>query len=360
MNTDNAKRAKKILIAKLCARIIFVIALWAAPFLSLADELSSVSNNTGVGISSNPAAANFNTGNGDLGKLLFNLNEDSAFRLGGSWIGDGDLLFSGGQSEQNLTGNSLLILGLTIDMQKLSLWNGGLFGVQLLRFDGMPSNSDAGTVQGYDSLTGPPPLNRTELYQLWYRQTLFNDKFIIRVGKTIPTYDFNNVLRSVPVRDKALAIPSVTGLLFTPVYVNPSLLGVIPGYYNTAYGVTSTFAPTKQFYVSAGAYDGNLANGAQTGLDGPHFNGYYFLITEAGYAWEAGAEKKTGMLAVGGWDQTGELTAPNGIVDNGTQGLYAFGSQFLWYRNPGADSSGIIGIFSWELIIRRHLLCKNM
>jgi porin len=137
-----------------------------------------------------------------------------------------------------------------------------------LQFDGQPTNQQAGSVQGYNSLPGPPPLDRSELYQLWWRQELFDEKLIIRVGKMVPTADFNDVLRPVLTQDQSLFIPSVSGLIFTPVFVNPTLLGVMPGYYNSAYGVTTTFAPTNNFYFSYGVYDGNIANGTQTGMRG--------------------------------------------------------------------------------------------
>lgn len=331
--------------------ILLAISLVLASSLAFASDPvavnpveNSLSNFSDISTSSNPAAVNVNPGNGDLGRL-FHLSKDSGIRLGGSWIADGDLLLTGGQNSQDLTGNSSLILGLTLDTGKLSWWDGGLFGVQMLQFNGMSSNSDAGTVQGFDSLTGSSPLNRTELYQLWFRQALFNNQLIFRIGKTAPTVNFNNVLRPVPLTDDSLVIPSVSGLLFTPVFVNPTMLGLIPGYYNTAYGITSTFAPNERFYMSAGAYDGNLAKGVQTGLVGPQMNGYYFFIGEAGYSWKAGLERKPGLIAMGGWNQTGQLTTSNGVTENGAQGLYMFGSQRLWYRNPGIDISGISAYF---------------
>lgn len=54
------------------------------------------------------------------------------------------------------------------------------------------------------------PLNRTQLYDLlWWRQRLFDDKLIVRVGKVVPTFDFNNVVRPLSPRDESLAIPAV-------------------------------------------------------------------------------------------------------------------------------------------------------
>ena len=72
------------------------------------------------------------------------------------------------------------------------------------------------------------------------------DAVIVRFGKLVPTNDFNNVVRPVPVQDAALQIPAVSGLLYTPIFVNPTILGFIPGYYNSAYGATMTLAPSQR------------------------------------------------------------------------------------------------------------------
>ena len=161
---------------------------------------------------------------------------------------------SGGEQPGSWSWNSLLILNLDLDSEKLIGWKGGKFGIDFLQFDGEPTNERAGSVQGYNSLPGPPPLHRSELYELWWRQELFDRKLIIRIGKTVPTVDFNNVLRPVPTQDQSLFIPSVSGLLFTPVFKNATLIGAMPGYYNSAFGVTTTFAPTNNFYLSYGVY----------------------------------------------------------------------------------------------------------
>jgi porin len=194
-----------------------------------------------------------------------------------------------------------------------------------------------------------PPFTRQELYQLWWRQTFFDDRLIFRIGKSVPTYDFNNVVRPVPVDDPAASIPAVTSLIYTPIFVNPTILGAIPGYYNSATGITATLAPTKKLYLSYGFYDGNLAQGQQTGLQGPRFNGYYFHIGEVGYAYRLGAQKKPGSFGIGGWGQTGKLplhTASKQTV-TGVGGVYLFGSQRLWFRKPGQDNSGVSGFYQF-------------
>ena len=82
----------------------------------------------------------------------------------------------------------------------------------------------------------------------------------------------------MPTQNRELSIPAVTGLLYTPVFVNPTLLGAIGGYYNSVCGLTLTLAPTRNTYLSYGFYDGNVILDIQTGMTGPHFNGYYFNI----------------------------------------------------------------------------------
>jgi porin len=298
-----------------------------------------------LGISSNPGAVNQTTGTGQLGEWL-GFTKDSGVFLGGVWAGDTNYLISGGEQPGSWSWDSLLILSLGLDSEKLVGWKGGKFGIDFLRFDGDPTNQRAGSVQGYNSLPGPLPLHRSELYQLWWRQELFDGKLIVRVGKMVPTADFNNVLRPVPTQDQSLFIPSVSGLLFTPVFVNPTLLGVMPGYYNSACGVTTTFAPTKNFYFSYGVYDGNIANGTQTGTRGPEFNGYYFNIWEAGAAWQIGSDKLPGSFGIGLWNQSGQMRAGD-VTESGATGVYLFGSQRIWLRHPGKDNSGISGFFQF-------------
>lgn len=288
------------------------------------------------GISGNPGATNIQLGTGDLGRL-FRIPENSRVRLGGLWMADVNPVLSGSDGKR-WTGNNLLILDLSI-----KLWKGASFGTEFLQFNGQATNSDAGVVQGFNSITGSPPLNRSELYQLWLRQEVLDGKLSLRVGKTIPIYHFNNVSRPVPTDDPDVYIPSVSGLLYIPLYVNSTLLGAIGGYYNSVYGAILTVAPTKEAYINAGFFDGNLARGVQTGLKGPHFNGYYFSIGEAGYGW---AGKKPGIAAIGGWYQSGKLEKA-GQEQTGMGGVYFFGSQALWIKEPRGNISAFYQ-FGWS------------
>jgi porin len=292
-------------------------------------------------IAANPAAANIISGSGWLGQKL-GLPPDSGVFLGGVWVGNGNYLFAGGENPETSSFNSLFVANLTLDLAKLAHIPGAQFDVEFLNFAGQPSNQEAGTVTGYNGLTGRPPLTRSELYELWWRQSLFDDKLIVRVGKSVPTYDFNNVTRALKTTEESLTIPAVTSLIYTPIFVNPTILGNLPGYYNSAYGATTTVAPNKNLYLSYGIYDGDLARGDQTGLwAGPRFSGYYFNIAELGGGWVLGSNKFPGSAGIGGWDQTGTLSLTSttaAISESGTQGIYTFGSQRLW--NLTADPAG--------------------
>ncbi len=297
-------------------------------------------------ISANPGAVDIIPGTGWLGRLI-GFAPESGIRIGGLWIGNSDYLFTGGVQPRTWSFNSLLVVNLNVDAEKLIGLPGSSLDASVLQFDGQDANEKAGSITGYDGLPGPRPLDRTQLYELWWRQRLFDDKLVIRVGKTVPTQDFNNVSRPVPVTDQSLAIPSVTGLIFTPIFKNPTIIGAAPGYYNSAYGITANIALTRDFYVSYGIYDGALARGIQSGIrEAPVFDGHYFTIAEAGYAWLLGDQKLPGVAAIGGWVQTGELYG-GGAAQEGAQGVYAFGSQRLWRHHAGIDNSGISGYFQF-------------
>ncbi len=136
----------------------------------------------------------------------------------------------------------------------------------------------------------------------------------VRIGKTIPTYDFNNVVAGASLGHAAYDIAAVSSLIFTPLYLSPTQLGVVPGYFNSATGVVTTWIPIEQTYIKYGFYDGNLAAGRQTGSEGPHFNGYYLHMVEAGCSWGLEKDQLTGKFGFGYWHQTGMLAAASGPV----------------------------------------------
>ncbi len=292
-------------------------------------------------VSGNPAATDYSVaGTGWLGRTL-GLKDEWGIKLGGVWLADTNLVVAGGAQPGAVTNNSALFIGLGIDAEKLVDWRGASFGFQFLQFNGGETNEQAGSIAGYNGIVGLPPLNRTELLEAWYLQEMKKDVLKMRIGRSLPTYDFGNVLRPVALADVNQNIPAVSGLLWSPIFLNASMIGAFMGYYNPANGVTVNFTPTKDFYVNLGVYDGNRARGIQTGLNPPMFNGYYFNIGEVGVNWVLGEDNHPGQFGIGLWRQTGLLSF-HGITEDGTGGFYAFGSQRVAYRvNPSVKNSSI-------------------
>lgn len=303
-------------------------------------------------ISSNPAAVNVNTGSGALQQFIqkkYGIKDNHGIVGQGAWIGDSNRLFTGGIPDpERTTSNSVLLLNMMVEMEKFNRWKGGLFSAQFLQQNAQNTNGQAGVVQGYNSLPDVPPFNRSELYALWYRQALFNDTLFVRVGKTVTTLDFNNVIKPVPLSTGNPNIPAVTSLIYTPIFINPAVDGIMPGYTNTAYGVTITYAPIERWYLSYGIYDGNLASGKQTGLTGPTFNGRTFQVGETGAAWVLGKNHQPGTAGIGVWHQAG-LIKQGSLTEMEATGAYLFGSQRLWYRHPKRDISGISSFYQYSI-----------
>jgi porin len=291
-------------------------------------------------VSGNPAATTYSTGTGYLGHLL-GLRDEWGVKLGGLWLADTNVEVAGGTQPGAWTNNSALFIGLDIDADKLVGWRGATFGFQFLQFNGANTNADAGSIAGYNGIVGLPPFNRSELFEAWYAQDIVKDVLKVRIGRMQPTLDFGNVLRPVTFADETQNIPAVSGLIYSPIFVNGSMIAAIPGYYNVGNGATVNFTPTKSFYVNLGAYDGNRANGIQTGLYAPLFNDHYFTIAEIGTDWTLGEGHHPGQFGIGLWRQTGVISF-GGITEDGFGGVYLFGSQRIAHGvNSRVPSSAI-------------------
>lgn len=269
---------------------------------------SGSSDSPAVAAGGNPAATDLQVGSGWLGDQL-GLN-GNGFRLGGISIFDINSQPTGGVNPGSWTTNSLSILDMSLDMEEWIDCKGGKIGLELLYYSGGNVNGDAGTVMGYNSLDGDSPRSRFEVYTFWYRQNLFDETLSIRIGKLVPIYDFNNVVRSSPYSKDTYGLPAITSGMITPLYISPTQLGVMPGYYNSAAGVVASYCPNERAYAQYGLYDGSLAAGRQTGLEGPHFDGYAMHVVEGGTVWTVGSQEKPGKFGAGYWRQTGSLEAP--------------------------------------------------
>lgn len=283
-------------------------------------------------ISGNPAFSEFSPGSGELGRRL-QWPEEWGVRLGGVILSDVNNVFFGGAKPGSLATNNLVILGLGVNGEKAIGWKGGSFGVNFLQFNGQDTNGYAGSFPGYNGITASPPFNRTELYEYWVTQELIRDTFKVRVGKIIPGVDFGNVTRVNKLKDDSQNVSSLSSLIYTSIFVNPTLLGVLGSYYDSTFGGTAYLALNKTVWLTSGVYDGNRARGIPSGLRSPHFNEYVLGIAETGSSWVVGPENHPGQFGIGGWYQSGRLKESGidgDVQQTGAAGVYLYGSQRIW------------------------------
>jgi porin len=282
-------------------------------------------------------------GTGELGRLL-GLPADGALRIGGVGVINATGQWQGGSPGGADSAGGFLAIGASLDLEKAIGWKGAKLAVAGLHYNVEPTNANAGSLQGIVSSDAAGPNNRTELYNYLFVQNLFDDQLQFIAGKLIPTIAFGNAAAPDPLAQSGSDwVPTLTSLLYTPVFVVPTMLGRIPGYPDSALGFGFTVAPDALpgTYLSGGVFDGRLgANNTPTGLVAPSLSGPLFSIAQAGTFWRLGPEGKPGQFFLGAWNQGGPLQA-GAVSEASAWGLYGQVSQRLSHFRFGRDSSGL-------------------
>jgi len=329
---------------------------------SLRSEQADAINNSNLidlstlGVSGSPARVESIPGTGELGEWL-GISPDSAWRLGGVWLGNASMQLGGGLDSESEPGFAQsALLNLHLDLDKFVGWKGARVWVQALQLNANNASLRSGSLQGSNSAVGPPPFDRTELYDYAFSQSLFDNQATLLLGKLIPSTDFANVVLPIAVNQGSLyALPSITSLTFTPPYAMPALLGRLPGYPNSALGASININPkiwNKSSYLKVGIFDGRGGSGispaVQTGIQLPSLSGPLFLIGEFGSTWRIGSNLKPGAMGIGFWRQGGPLNICSQNKANCLNESNAFGSyliaqqRLINFRFPN-DGSGISG-----------------
>lgn len=319
---------------------------------------SSLIDLTGLGVSGSPARVEAIPGTGELGEWL-GIPADSAWRLGGVWLGNASAQLGGGFNSDNDPGLAQqVLLNLYLDLDKFVGWKGARVWVQALHFNANKASYRSGSLQGSNSILTPAPFDRTELYDYVFAQSLFDDQATLLLGKLIPSIDFANVVIPIAVNKKSLySLPSITSLTYTPPYATPALLGRLPGYPNSALGASININPklwNKSSYLKFGIFDGRGGSGVsptvQTGMDLPSLSGPLFVIGELGSTWRIGSKLKPGALGIGLWRQGGPLSIcsqnkSSCLNESNAFGTYIIAQQRLINFRYPKDGSGISGFF---------------
>jgi len=317
--------------------------LSGAPAVTLPDATAPPTPGRPLGPSGNPINTIQFFGTGELGHLL-GLPADSALRIGGVGVINGTSQWQGGSPAGADSAGGFLAIGASLDLAKAIGWEGAQIAVAGLQYNVQPTNANAGSLQGIVSSDAAGPNTRTELYNYLFVQNLFDDQLQVIAGKLIPTIAFGNATAPAPLAQSGSDwVPTLTSLLYTPVFVVPTMLGRIPGYPDSALGFGVSVAPQALpgTYLSGGVFDGRLgANGTPTGLVAPSLSGPLFSIAQVGTFWRVGAQGKPGQFFLGAWNQGGPLQVGS-VRETSAWGIYGQVSQRLSHFRLGRDSSGL-------------------
>ncbi|MAS11640.1 MAG: hypothetical protein CMN26_16595 [Salinisphaera sp.] len=184
-------------------------------------------------------------------------------------IGDYSIVLDGGANKRGVAARYLIETGVTLDTEAAFGWHGGTLRAAYLGFHGDNGNLDSGDAQTYSNIDETP---FDALYSLWYRQTLFNDRIAIKLGKMDANADFAYV-------------DNGDGFLNSSPGFSPTIQA-FPSYPDPATAVNVFFTSESGPYAGVGVYDGATQAGVRTGTHGPDtFFGEpsdLFYVAEAG------------------------------------------------------------------------------
>jgi porin len=245
---------------------------------------------------------------------------------------------------------------MDVDLDKVAGWGGASF-----RLSGVITHGPAfsptfvGNLLVVSNIELPRPVAR--VYEAWYQQTAFNERFSVRAGLLLADTEFGT-------SDTASAFMQST-LGWMGWLANDLPFGG-PAYPLSTPGARVKVKPADDVYLQAAVFSGDPTGGDGSNQGGPFpqgtvasFRGGAFLMAEAGFTpnQKEGAVGLPGAYKLGAWyhtssrfgdqrfDNTGlSLADPmsTGIpLDHtGNWGIYAVADQ-MFFRVPGTEDQGL-------------------
>ena len=264
-------------------------------------------------------------GFGDIGGVRTELAK-AGLTFNMSYTMDWQGVWSGGVNNRAST-RHLLDINLDWDLSKIGLDGGRAFAA----YNWADGRAMAENLGGDEHLiSGIEARSLSQLAQLWYQQSFFDDRLRIKLGKIDVNAEFGfvNAASEFLTGDSGL---SPTFFFF-------------PTYPDAAMGAVAFVYPTDNLYAGFGFFDGSLSAGIRTGGYGPASlwrGDEYFYVGEAGLTWETLGALGGGRLAAGAFYHTGSFATFAGGSDNGTGGFYAILEQQLIATNTDDASRGL-------------------
>ena len=219
-----------------------------------------------------------------------------------------------------------------IDLEKFAGWTGGAFHVNgyYIHGDG-PTAKHTGAIFPVSSIEA---LESLRLSELWFEQSLLDDKLKIRFGQMAIDNEFF-------ISDTAGHF--LNGTFGWPGIVAANMVQGGPAYPFAAPGVRVQFSPTENVTFLAAVFDSAPAdpNAADPQRDNRHGTNFRvedppLLMVEGQFAYQFGLP---GTLKIGGWKEFNDFADQRtGAVIDGNHGLYAIVDQQIW---KNGDDQGV-------------------
>ncbi|KAB0639787.1 porin [Burkholderia stagnalis] len=264
-----------------------------------------------------------------------------------------------GGLDRGVAYHGLTTMTLGVDTDKAFGWKGGSFNASALQIHGRQfSPNYLGTL---NTASGIEAESTTRLWELWYQQSLLDERVDVRVGQQAIDQEFMTSAYS------AAFINTMFGWPALPSYDLPS---GGPAYPLSALGVRVRAKLTPSLTALAGVYDGDPLGNNPNNRSGTNFNLHdgALFIGELQYAinqeGSTGGTKTPGGLPgtykLGVWyhsgsfadqrDDTTGLSLGNpdssgaGRPHRGDYSVYAVADQMVWRAGP--DSPRSLGVFA--------------
>ena len=239
----------------------------------------------------------------------------------------------------------LLGIGLTLDTEKIGLWENGTAFISMFENHGTDiTERHLGDLQALNNSDAP---NRTRLYEFWYEHALLDGALRVRLGKMDVNADF--------------AVPDYGGeFVHSSAGFSPTI--PMPTWPDPALGIALFVEPVEWLYLRAGVYDAQ-GSGTRGGFDTTfHAPDDSFTIYELGLSPKLslfGQRELPGTYRVGGFYHSGEWDMYRndlggrlpGRTHRGNSGLYLVFDQLLYKERPDDEEDeqglGAFFQFSW-------------
>lgn len=253
--------------------------------------------------------------------------------------------FSGGTSRRVIW-ESLLNVGVALDLEKIAGWKGAYLSVRAIYPQGS-SLTDA-AVHDFNTLSNIDAYDSLRLYDAWLQQEFAGGKFSVRIGQLLADAEFfDSDYAALFLNSSFGAIPLVSQNLNAPIFPT------------AAPGIRLLARPSESFYAEAALFSGDAGGPAtnnkhNTRLSFRSADGA-LVFAEVGYAWNAkpkdaaataplGPSALTGSYKLSGYyDSKTFADTGGGSAHRGDYSIYFVLDQELWH--PQGRTEQVLSCF---------------